>query len=72
MNLLQTGVLATKKGTEFETSDGMPCGSFSKLEIGTKVVVLKANDGSVGIVIAKLPWADESSKVLSSAVKNQK
>lgn len=44
MNLMQTGMLATERGTEFETSDGMPCGSFSKLEIGAKVVVVKANN----------------------------
>lgn len=70
MNLLQTGILATERGTPFETSDGMPCGTFSKLEIGTKVVVTKANNGAKGIVLAKYPWADEISSVLSLAAEN--
>lgn len=47
INWLQTGKLATEKGTPFETTDGMPCGTFAKLEIGTKVIVAKVNNGSM-------------------------
>ena len=68
---MQTGKLATKNGTLFETNDGMPCGSFATLQIGTKVIVTKLNNGSLGAVIAKLPWTDEASWVLSSVAKQQ-
>lgn len=69
-NLLQTGMLATEDGTSFDTSDGMPCGSFCKIDVGTKVIVTKANNGAKGIVLAKYPWADEISNVLSCAASH--
>lgn len=54
MNLLQVGILATELGTPFSTSDGMPCGTFSKLEIGTKVIVANANNGAKRNCIGKI------------------
>lgn len=65
INFLQTRMLASKDGTKFETSDGKPIGTFAKLEIGTKVIVTKVNNGSIPVVLRKLPWCDEVSCALS-------
>lgn len=69
-NLLQQGMLIGENGTEYDTSDGMPYGTFGNLTVGTKVIVVKANNGTRGIVIAKYPWADEMSAVLASSAAN--
>lgn len=62
--------LWVKNGTEFDTSDGLPYGTFSNLTVGTKVIVAKANNGTRGIVLAKYPWADEAGSILAAAASN--
>lgn len=63
-------MLMSENGTEFDTSDGLPYGTFSNLTVGTKVIVAKANNGTRGIVLAKYPWADEAGSILAAAALN--